>query len=230
MARAFARASQWLCCTLPSLALATGLVGYLAPVKTSPEPPAEVKLADPDLMQIDQVLARRAPELGLSLRRRVAEAILDESKKAHYDPMFILGLIETESSFMGEAVSIAGARGLMQLMPVTLEYVLTLEGVRLTPEEVYRDPAMQVRIAVRYLARLEKRFHSLDLALMAYNGGPERLRLALEDGDADRWFGNYVRAVRGNQARFRNRIAPASLARAERGLRLLDGTDVAHMP
>ena len=229
MARAFARASQWLCSVLPSLALALGVAGYFAPRSTN-EPPAVVALANPDLMQIDQVLARRAPELGLSMRRRVASAILEESKRAHYDPMLVLGLIEVESSFMGEAVSVAGARGLMQLMPVTLEYVLLLENVRLTPEEVYRDPPMQVRIAVRYLSRLEKRFHSLDLALMAYNGGPERLRLALEDGNADRFFGNYVRAVRFNYARFRSRLAPVSLAQAGRRLRLLDGTDVASMP
>jgi soluble lytic murein transglycosylase len=218
-----------LCGVLPSLALTLGVVGYLAP-RSASEPPAVVALANPDLMQIDQVLARRAPELGLSFRRRVATAILDESKRARLDPMLVLGLIEVESSFMGEAVSVAGARGLMQLMPATLEYVNLLENVRLTPEEVYRDPAMQVRIAVRYLSRLEKRFHSLDLALMAYNGGPEKLRLALEDGAADRWFGNYVRAVRFNQARFRHQLAPVSWAQADRRLRLLDGADVAHMP
>jgi soluble lytic murein transglycosylase-like protein len=43
--------------------------------------------------------------------------------------MMVLGLIQTESAFIGDAVSVAGARGLMQLMPVTLEYVIALESV-----------------------------------------------------------------------------------------------------
>ncbi|MGC4115338.1 MAG: lytic transglycosylase domain-containing protein [Myxococcales bacterium] len=197
------------------MALAIGLAGFLATsVRTGPDIVAEPTLAEPDLMEIDKVLANRAPELGLALRRRVAEAILDESKKARFDPMMVLGLIETESAFVGDAVSIAGARGLMQLMPVTLEHIIAQESVRLTPEEIYRDPAMQVRLAVRYLSKLEKRFRSLDLALMAYNGGPGRLEQALQEGDAEAWFGNYVRTVKLNQARIRRHL-PSSLAQIE---------------
>ncbi|MBI5546366.1 MAG: lytic transglycosylase domain-containing protein [Deltaproteobacteria bacterium] len=230
MVRALARASLWLCMALPSVALAAGVVGHLATrASQGVEPAVEIGLVGPDLIQIDQVLAHRAPELGLDLRRRVAEAIVDESRKARFDPMLVLGLIETESAFVGDAVSIAGARGLMQLMPVTLDYVAQLEGVRLTSEEIYRDPAMQVRLAVRYLSRLEKRFRSLDLGLMAYNGGPERLRQALEEGEAENWFGNYVRTVRMNQSRYRLRLSPSSLARIERP-KLFDGTDVVRMP
>lgn len=227
MVRAFGRASWWLTRTLPSVALAIGLAGFAATlIRPGAVLVTEPALAEPDLMEIDQVLAHRSPELGLPLRRRVAEAILDESKKAHFDPMMVLGLIETESAFVGDAVSAAGARGLMQMMPVTLDYVIGLEAVRLSPEEIYRDPAMQVRLAVRYLSRLEKRFRSLDLALMAYNGGPGRLEQALQDGDADAWFGNFVRTVKLNQAHFRRHLAPSTLAQAG----LLDGNGVARLP
>jgi len=226
--RAVGRASWWLARTLPSVALAIGLAGFVATtsVRAGPDLAPEPALAEPDLWEIDRVLASRAPELGLALRRRVAEAILEESKKARYDPMMVLGLIQTESAFIGDAVSVAGARGLMQLMPVTLEYVIALESVRLTPEEVYRDPAMQVRLAVRYLSRLERRFRSLDLALMAYNGGPGRLEQALQDGDAEACFGNYVRTVKLHQARFRRQLPP-SLAQAEPRRRLAAGSDAA---
>ncbi len=227
--RVIARTFHWLSCVLPSLALAVGTVGALLPQDDDVAGPAvEVALVEPELRQIDQVLAQRCPELGLTVRRRVAEAILEEARQARFDPMLVLGLIETESAFVGDAVSWAGARGLMQLMPVTLEYVASLEGVRLSADELYRDPAMQVRLAVRYLSRLEKRFRSLDLALMAYNGGPERLKQALEQGDADAWFGNYVRTVKLHQARYARRLSPGSLAQRERP-RLIDGADVALM-
>ncbi len=189
---------------LPALVLAAGLAGQSWPW-FSAKPAAAAASLDPDVGQIDQVLARRAPELGLALRRRVAESIIEESRAAHLDPMLVLGVIEVESEFDHEAVSWAGARGLMQLMPATLEYLAGQEGLHLRPEEIYRDPALQVRVGVRYLGKLEKRFGNLNLALMAYNAGPEKLRLALEDGDVEK-FRNYVNAVRRNFARFRKGV------------------------
>jgi soluble lytic murein transglycosylase-like protein len=205
---------------LPTLALFLGGLGFAA-VKLRPLPVAEQQAGlaapGPELLEIDRVLAERAPELGLALRRRVAGAIVEESLAAGLDPLFVLGLIAVESDFAGDAVSWAGARGLMQLRPVTAGYLAELEGIKLTTEEIYRDPAVQVQLGVRYLARLQKRFGSLDLALMAYNAGPEKLRQSLAAGDIER-FRNYPRAVRRSYQRFRValRLDPdGALAQAE---------------
>lgn len=233
MVQALARASVRLCTLLPSLALVLGAAGYVVRYHAIQEmhaEQAESKQASPELLQIDALLSTRLPGLGLSLRRRVAQAILEESRNARFDPMFVLGLIEVESSFCGEAVSYAGARGLMQLTPATMEYLAGQEGLRLTSKEIWRDPSLQIRLGVRYLSRLEKRFRSLDLALMAYNAGPENVKAALEDNDPNR-FGGYVRAVRLNHARFRKRLAASTVARADRpGPKLVDGADVMVLP
>jgi soluble lytic murein transglycosylase len=216
MVGAVARLSQRTCAHLAAVAVCAGAVGHLAPRWLSARPSARVALLEGDLLQIDAVLTKKAPELGISLRRRVADAVLDEARRARFDPLFVLALIEVESSFDGEAVSWAGARGLMQLTPQTLIYLSALEGIRLSAEELWRDPALQVRLGVRYLSRLEKRFGSLDLALMAYNAGPETIRQALEEGDIER-FKAYVGAVRRDFARFRKGVglqAGAALARA----------------
>ncbi|MGI5861766.1 MAG: lytic transglycosylase domain-containing protein [Myxococcales bacterium] len=208
---------------LPFVLLLVGAGGNAVPASPAPasEPVAGARVEraplPPEVAQIDRILAERAPELGLALRWRVAAAIIEESKAAGFDPLLVLGLIEVESEFDGVAVSWAGARGLMQLRPVTAGYLAELEGVRLTTEEIYRDPALQVRLGVRYLARLQKRFRSLDLALMAYNAGPEKLRQSLATGDIER-FRNYPRAVRRNHARFRNAVRLAqenALAQAD---------------
>jgi soluble lytic murein transglycosylase len=216
MVGAIARLGQRYCAHLAALMVCAGGVGHVLPGWLAARHGPGVVLYEPDLLQIDAVLSQKAPELGISLRRRVADAVLDEARRAKFDPLFVLALIQVESSFDGEAVSWAGARGLMQLTPVTLVYLAGLEGLRLRADELWRDPALQVRLGVRYLSRLEKRFGSLDLALMAYNAGPEKIRLSLEEGDIDR-FKAYVAAVRRDFARFRkgaNHQGTAALARA----------------
>jgi soluble lytic murein transglycosylase-like protein len=120
-----------------------------------------------DLREIGSVLAVRAPALAPEVRRRLSRTILEESRRVSLDPLFILALIDVESEFRRDAVSRSGARGLMQLRDATREYLAEKEGVRLSKEEIDRDPSMQVRLGIRYLAHLERRFGSLNLGLMA---------------------------------------------------------------
>ncbi len=166
---------------------------------------------DPDRALIDSVLAARAPGLAAVQRSRIAAALMDECRVAGYDPLLVLAVIDVESDFDESALSNRGARGLMQFRPHTLAWFAQLQGVRLSLDEIYRDPALSVRLGIRYLRTLERNFKDLDRALMAYNAGPHRLRLALHDGDADRFRG-YPRRVRTEYARFRRDLglAPAS--------------------
>ncbi|HEY0508636.1 MAG TPA: lytic transglycosylase domain-containing protein, partial [Blastococcus sp.] len=89
-----------------------------------------------------------------------------------------------ESGFDSQAVSPAGAQGLMQFMPSTAA------GLGVNP----LDPNSAIDGAARYLSSLKKQFGSTDLALAAYNAGP---------GTVSRYGGippysetqNYVRSV-----------------------------------
>ncbi|HWR83852.1 MAG TPA: transglycosylase SLT domain-containing protein, partial [Candidatus Deferrimicrobium sp.] len=51
--------------------------------------------------------------------RQMTDVIYAESKKYNYDPLFVLAIILTESSFKDDQQSPAGAEGLMQVMPST---------------------------------------------------------------------------------------------------------------
>ncbi len=196
------------CAVLPLLAgvLVLGAARVEGVVARRPAALPHVEVASeaaPDLALIDAVLAKRAPELGLTLRTQVGRAIAEEARRAGYDPLLVLALIDVESEFDEGAVSARGARGLMQIRPSTLQFIAEREGLRLSPEEVAADPALCVRLGIRYLRSLQDRFGGdLELALMAYNGGPDRIRQAVRSRDLDA-FRFYPRRVKRRFVRFR---------------------------
>jgi len=89
------------------------------------------------------------------------------------DPALLYGIALQESRFNGNAVSPAGARGLMQIMPATARFIGgESAGARL------HDPATSLELAQRYvhhLARLEVVEGNLIRLLAAYNAGPGNL-------------------------------------------------------
>jgi soluble lytic murein transglycosylase len=176
-------------------------IGPLVQADAAP-PPAEAARSS-DAAKIDAVLAKRAPELGLTLRGQLGTAIAEEAQKAGFDPLLVVAIIDVESDFDEEAVSSRGARGLMQVKPSTLHEMATRQGLKLTPEEVAADPALQVRLGIRYLKQLHQSFGDIDLALMAYNAGPTRLRKAMKSEGEVEPFRRYARLVRRDFRRFR---------------------------
>ena len=75
----------------------------------------------------------------------------------------VKAVITEESCFDPEAVSHAGATGLMQLMPATARWLGVADP---------RDPAQNLAGGIRYLAMLRERYGDTALALAAYNAGP----------------------------------------------------------
>jgi soluble lytic murein transglycosylase-like protein len=120
-------------------------------------------------------LDRRAHGLAPDDRARVARAILEEAERAGVAPLLVLAVIHVESRYDPRAVSPVGARGLMQLMEPTLRGEL---AGRADPF----DPVTNVRAGVRYLGRLIGTFSNVELALVAYNAGPGRVRQHLGSG------------------------------------------------
>jgi soluble lytic murein transglycosylase len=107
-------------------------------------------------------------------RRRVMAAIVRESRRNGLDPALVAAVIHVESRFDPFAVSGAGARGLMQLMPPTAHWLLEKdsEPARIRPAHLF-NPVLNIELGTSYLAQLMDRFDGdLTRALIAYNAGP----------------------------------------------------------
>jgi soluble lytic murein transglycosylase len=98
------------------------------------------------------------------------------------NPAVLFGLIRTESTFRNEVVSYAGAVGLSQLMPETAEETALRIKKQGGPDYIagglqLTDPETNVHIGSFYLAFLLKSMDdSLMFSLLAYNGGPNRVK------------------------------------------------------
>ncbi len=112
--------------------------------------------------------ARRDERESGNDRRRARESTTFEAAIQRYARMhgveiaLVRAVIAVESAFESGARSPAGAIGLMQLMPATAR------GLGVNPA----IPDQNIEGGVRYLAEQLRQFGRLELALVAYNGGP----------------------------------------------------------
>ncbi len=88
------------------------------------------------------------------------------------DPYLLAALIKTESNFNTLAESHKGARGLMQVMPETADWVATHMNINNFAPDLLYEPETNLKIGTWYLAYLNKEFNNeVTLVLAAYNGG-----------------------------------------------------------
>jgi soluble lytic murein transglycosylase len=93
------------------------------------------------------------------------------------EPAFVHAIIRQESAFNPKAVSHAGARGLMQIMPGTARQVAKQNSKRYSRRKLTEDEKYNLGLGQAYLRDLLKEFNdSYILTLAAYNAGPHRAK------------------------------------------------------
>src|SRR5512133_3457317 len=150
--------------------------------------------------RVDGELFLKIPGVDAFERRLLARTIVSEAEAARIDPLLVLAVIEVESSFDPEALSERGAMGLMQLRGPTLRRELERAGLE---PNFPNDPVANVQAGVRYLRRLLDAFGHPDVALMAYNAGPNRILGYLRGGEIPDRFHVYPRRVKAELRRLR---------------------------
>lgn len=96
-------------------------------------------------------------------------------------PALVHALIRQESGFDREAISRAGARGLMQLMPDTARLVAKELKVSYQVNHLTEDPSYNVLLGRAYLKSMIDDLGAVPPALAAYNAGPGRARRWMRD-------------------------------------------------
>ena len=107
---------------------------------------------------------------------RLGDVIFSESKKYGYDPMFIMAIIKTESSFRKGQVSPSGAVGLMQVIPYVGADVAPRAGVDWSGSSTLVEPESNIKLGARLLFEQILKFGDVKKALVSYNMGETALR------------------------------------------------------
>lgn len=100
-----------------------------------------------------------------------SEYVLKYAEKYAVPKELIFAVIKAESNFKSDAVSHAGAIGLMQIMPSTCEWLAEYHlDEDISALSLY-DPETNIRYGVYYLQYLFSKFGSWEKAIIAYNWG-----------------------------------------------------------
>ena len=133
-------------------------------------------------------------------RQEIKQMVIDEALNSNVPPALALAVAKIESDFQSQALSHAGARGVMQIMPQTAmgEY-----GVH--ADELW-NPRLNIQLGIDFLEHLYKQYNGRwDLALSHYNGG------TIKNNRPHSYTKNYIANVQRWQQRYSQQ---ASLWRA----------------
>ncbi|WP_423380520.1 lytic transglycosylase domain-containing protein [Burkholderia sp. LMG 32019] len=144
------------------------------PVHADDTPAAPVTAAStPDVSlppTVDTIVTtlRNRFHVAYAEARTIARAVQTESDRYGLAPALLLAIIAVESGFDRHAVSVAGARGLMQVLP-------TAHRDLVAHVKDLSDPATNVRIgAAIFRGYLDDADGDVETALVRYNGGTKR--------------------------------------------------------
>lgn len=128
-------------------------------------------------LRIYHLLNARLPKKYKNKAQSLTKKIIQLSEKNNLDPIFILAIIKTESSYNPDAIGTSGEVGLMQLMPDTAEWLATKFNMKFKSVKQLHDPVMNVTLGISYFAMLRDDFSkNSSHYISAYNVGPNKLK------------------------------------------------------
>jgi soluble lytic murein transglycosylase-like protein len=123
---------------------------------------------------LQQIIKQDNINLKLTEINQIATEVSFNSEKYDLNPALVLAIIKQESAFKIHAVSLAGAQGLMQILPTTGMDIKQWLGFK------YYSPfkiSHNIEFGCFYLAKLLHDYQfDISNAIMAYNAGPNAVK------------------------------------------------------
>lgn len=139
--------------------------------------------------------------------KRYFSLIREKADEYSLDSAFVAAIVCVESGFNPMAKSGKGARGLMQLMPSTAEWIANKNGIAYS-EDLLVNAEYNLELGCAYLSYLSSRFDGKRNIAAAYNAGEGNVRKWLNDGGSIEFpeTAAYVKKVAAAENVYRERI------------------------
>ncbi len=183
--------------TLTGLATITGFFNYTQNIKTSTDINhqafySEVNQYQFQLKALKEYIRQKNPQIPVGEIDRLVNTIFRESKNLKLpenatilgkkvDPfIFLVALIETESTFNKYAISYANAKGYVQILPQTAMWLKEKENLAISLSELH-STEINVMLGVKYLNILSIQFNDLKFITLSYNAGDGNVKKGIYD-------------------------------------------------
>lgn len=113
------------------------------------------------------------------------EQLEGAAKQHQIDSALLFAIVRAESAYSVDAVSRAGARGLMQVMPTTAQQLAREFGLRYSGKSSLLEAGTNIRYGTLRLNQLLDQFDQVLPAIAAYNAGPNAVSRWVEEGALD---------------------------------------------
>ncbi len=154
---------------------------------------------------------KKLPAAYRSQAKKITQTLLQQSEQYGFDPIFLMAMIENESSFNPKATGPVGEIGLMQLRPTTAAWIAPKANVQYRKKSQLKDPILNIKLGCAFLAQLREQFDSHSrLYLAAYNMGAKNVERAL---DREIWPKDYPRAVMNRYVKLYSELSPGKANR-----------------
>lgn len=103
------------------------------------------------------------------------------TQNSDIDPLFVMTVMKVESNFNSNATSPKNARGLMQIIDSTAQWVNESVKIKNYSTKMLYNPENNIQIGVWYLKWLKDKYQDMDLVIAAYNAGHGNVTSWLKD-------------------------------------------------
>lgn len=142
---------------------------------------------------LNKLVKDRLPQKYKEQSKNITETIFKESRKADLDPLYIVAIIQTESTFNPDSIGIHKEVGLMQLRETTAQWINKKLNLNLDHIDL-RDPVTNIIVGAAYLGYLRDKFKSSGYHYTAaYNMGSTSVLRLIASNKEPRIYPNKVK-------------------------------------